>query len=56
MNRCEKLISAIGNKADGMLISSEVNEESIILAVEAPIPETPISSLNNSLSSFVAKP
>ncbi len=26
MNRCEKLISAIGNKADGMLISSEVNQ------------------------------
>jgi Xaa-Pro aminopeptidase len=26
MNRCEKLISAIGDKADGMLISSEVNQ------------------------------
>ncbi|MBR5322604.1 MAG: aminopeptidase P family protein [Clostridia bacterium] len=25
MNRCERLISAIGDKADGMLISSEVN-------------------------------
>ncbi len=26
MNRCEKLISAIGDKADGMLISSEINQ------------------------------
>ncbi len=26
MNRCQKLISAIGNKADGMLVSSEVNQ------------------------------
>ena len=35
------------------LISSEVSEESIILAVDAPTPDTPIRSLNSSLSSFV---
>ena len=38
------------------LISSEVKDESIILAVDAPIPDTPIRSLNSSLSSFVANP
>jgi len=38
------------------LISSAVRDESIILAVEAPMPETPIRSLKSSLSSLVAKP
>ena len=37
-------------------ISSEDRDESIILAVEAPIPETPISSLNSSRSSLVLNP
>ena len=31
-------------------------DESIILAVDAPIPDTPIKSLKSSLSSFVANP
>ena len=38
------------------LISSAVSDESIILAVAAPIPDTPIRSLKRFLSSFVAKP
>lgn len=35
------------------LISSQVREDSIILAVDAPTPDTPIRSLNSSLSSLV---
>ncbi len=38
------------------LISSEVNEESIMRAVDAPIPDTPIRSLKSSRSSFVENP
>ena len=39
-----------------LIISSEVSDDSIILAVDAPIPDTPISSLNRLRSAFVAKP
>ena len=38
------------------LISSEVRDESIMRAVEAPIPDTPMRSLNSSLSSLLANP
>ena len=46
----------ISSERMAFLISSDVSDESIIRAVDAPIPETPISNLNNSLSSFDAKP
>ena len=36
--------------------SNATTEDYIILAVAAPIPETPISSLKRFLSSFVANP
>ena len=38
------------------LISSDVRDESIMRAVDAPIPETPIRRRKSSRSSFVAKP
>ncbi len=38
------------------LISSDVREESIIRAVDAPIPDTLIRRRKSSLSSFVEKP
>ena len=38
------------------LISSAVREDSIIRAVDAPIPDTPIRSLNSSLSSLEENP
>ncbi len=38
------------------LISSDVRDESIIRAVDAPIPETPIRRRKSSLSSFVENP
>ena len=38
------------------LISSDVRDESIMRAVEAPMPETPIKRRNSSRSSLVAKP
>ncbi len=37
-------------------ISSDVSDESIILAVDAPIPDTPIRRRKSSRSSFVANP
>ncbi len=38
------------------LISSDVSDESIIRAVDAPIPETPMRSRKSSRSSFVENP
>ncbi len=38
------------------LISSDVSDDSIIRAVDAPIPDTPISRRNSSRSSFDEKP
>ncbi len=38
------------------LISSDVSDESIMRAVDAPIPDTPIRRRKSSLSSFVANP
>ncbi len=38
------------------LISSDVSDESIIRAVDAPIPETPMRRRKSSRSSFVENP
>lgn len=46
----------ISSERIAFLISSVVSEESIILAVAAPTPDTPIRSLNISRSFFVANP
>ena len=50
------LILLMSSDRIAFLISSEVSDDNIIRAVEAPIPDTPIRSLNSSLSSFVANP
>lgn len=50
------LILFMSSAMIAFLISSEESEDSIILAVDAPIPDTPIRSLNSSRSSFVLNP
>ena len=50
------LILFMSSASIAFRISSAVRDESIMRAVDAPIPDTPIRSLNNSRSSLVANP
>ena len=50
------LILFMSSAMIALRISSEVNDESIMRAVEAPIPDTPIRRRKSSLSSLDANP